>query len=395
MYFAHKPAWKRPSPVGDLRPPTRHPSPAPFRGTPPPGGYMDNKTGSQGWMEITPPSKRNVPMPPAQRAGLERAARMAGEAGRAGRAARALLRKLGLFGVVLEGAEMIFGGLAQDWLYGFESDAPTGYTLRCAMPAGCTGSLSTDLWGHAASFNAGVMCIQCNNWPLAYTKTQIETSIGYRPKVLAHGRKRAAFIDNVREVWERDSASSTGNVTFLRYVIPFTTPLFQPVPDPAPGPATQYAPRRWPRVRYKPYQEPATQWQIGGRGPTKTPVKHDNLPPGPGVKERKRSIPLNTKLHRVYGALTELMDMVDCMAKAIPGEPCKNARTVQAKIACIYRNYGRMNFPEFNACMQSNDSKDFLVGKYNKMAQDQLRRHGNAGNYAGGTGFGAGTWAWR
>lgn len=166
-------------------------------------------------------------------------------------------------------------------------------------------------------------------------------------------------------------------------------PSQQPYVDTPPYPETSIKgyPKPAPRIKPKDrYFGP----RLPPRGTTEFP-DYPHVPPPPNVKEKKGLVIGAGKAGRAYGALTEFRDFADCLAGAIPGNPCGKYRNQLHKYAaCIAQHEAAVNMPEAIACFFGSQARDTAIGRPAGIFQ----RGAAKGSYwSRPVGPGAGNWA--
>lgn len=143
-------------------------------------------------------------------------------------------------------------------------------------------------------------------------------------------------------------------------------PLAEP-PLPAISITDQPAPNPRTRPRLRPYEKPAISVDIGPGGPTHVPpvqTIHKEVPPGPGLKERKEKTTLGTALGLIsalYDATTEAQEIVDILYKHLR-KKCKGAKSMSEKANCVWRNLDSLNVAGAMADLIANHYEDQVYG---------------------------------
>lgn len=150
----------------------------------------------------------------------------------------------------------------------------------------------------------------------------------------------------------------------------------------APGPSKMTTPgrKRSPafglRSHLKGYQLPATDIVVGpGRGGggeiiSRTPTIHRQVP----TKTEKKTYPKVGALIGAYHKLTEINDLFDSLADAIPGKPC-SALPGFLKMTCVVEHWDEINPLIAAKNIAMNEIEDKLVAKF----QGQLGKLTEAG----------------
>lgn len=202
---------------------------------------------------------------------------------------------------------------------------------------------------------------------------------------------------------------------------PVGVPVGDPLPDIAP-------PVRWSRVRRPvPWRAPSEQTQWGplparqpqpmpeivpGLSPSTPGVPGPSIvitpttrtvtasassprrrPPGKGVKERKvrlaggKAAVAYAVLSKAFGQATEYEDFIDGFYKSIPQKDRPKCKTLQCKVAAVYKNWDKIDMGEAIGRVLMNEIQDAAYGHIG-----QRIREATAGNpyYRGGRGLQAG-----
>lgn len=177
----------------------------------------------------------------------------------------------------------------------------------------------------------------------------------------------------------------------LRLPSPAAVPYSPPVRDP-------FAPPRG-RPRPRPYQRPSIDLEASpgpGRNPVVRPQPglHNQVPPGPGEKEKKTKADYGIA-GRLYGAATEVKDFLDCFAKNLQGYRCGTQDGLHMYAECIYRNFHRVNAGGVIRCLAEQQIQDAAIGKLSGGASRAYASR--MGSYApkGPGSVGTGQWTWR
>jgi hypothetical protein len=92
------------------------------------------------------------------------------------------------------------------------------------------------------------------------------------------------------------------------------------------------------------------------------------VPTVPGsTGEKKANVPTWIGL-RIYHAITEVNDLVDVLADAIPGKPCDKLPGVQ-KAACVINNFSDIDWSDAAYGIVYNEYEDKIVAKINRQLQ--------------------------
>lgn len=160
--------------------------------------------------------------------------------------------------------------------------------------------------------------------------------------------------------------------------------------DPLPAPA-RLSPRLPPVAhRYVPkYGVPANQYALtrSGGGFVKTPVVHNNLPPGPGEKEKKFDLygnPAYRAFANAAGGFSEMREGMKDIAGAIPGNPCKGLSPGKLA-ACILDNADKINWSLALQNLLKDQLSDRIIGTMSSKTTKNFKR---AGLLIGGRGYG-------
>lgn len=159
---------------------------------------------------------------------------------------------------------------------------------------------------------------------------------------------------------------------------PFPIPTFYPmvpsVPDsPWPQGRRTLQPSRDQPGRYvPPYGDPQAGPAVGSDGGDFTPAPpHVNMPPRRGEKEKKgKATPLGAALIMGGGMITESTEAIDAVYQAL-GKKCKGAKTPQAKLQCIAKNWDTLDAGQAIANLIQNEIEDRLIGKFGRALKSQ------------------------
>lgn len=158
--------------------------------------------------------------------------------------------------------------------------------------------------------------------------------------------------------------------------IPARSAVAMPVPLAVPAPAVvseQYTPgpRDGLRELTRPYQRPAIEVSVGGRGgrPGHAPpvdTMHNRLPPEYGVKEKKTNTapgPAEKLIYGLYDKTTEAKDIVDILYKNLR-KKCKGSVSMSDKAYCVYRNLDSLDMDQAVKDLIYNHFEDKAFGKF-------------------------------
>lgn len=139
------------------------------------------------------------------------------------------------------------------------------------------------------------------------------------------------------------------------------------------------------------------------RPPGAPPWYREGVPhiPQPGEKKRKigpgpgsKLWDLYKKAGDIYGGLTEIADVLDCLEKAA-GKDYRAPRGLAERVAAMAGHInagGQMNWTGALKCMAVNQVTDFVIGKANDIASKAVTRNRH---YRRGVGYGTGSWIQR
>lgn len=243
-----------------------------------------------------------------------------------------------------------------------------GYTVQCTSGPGCSGALHQwrylDTGFSAGNLICGLPRPICTNAPLNKTWATIQ-GLASAPAVIAFGEHRSAFTDNVRKVYRRVGTAPetpwpptmTKTVTVAR-----TLSMLETATPPRAAARTKVYPRNRPL--------PVTDliFSPSKPGGVKAPPR-PHEPPQKGEREKKYRV-VGGKLGKAYGAATEFRDFLDCMAKNIPGEPCKGVKNqLHLYAACVAKHHNSVNMPEAIACFYGQQGRDAAYGLPDRMGR--------------------------
>ena len=162
---------------------------------------------------------------------------------------------------------------------------------------------------------------------------------------------------------------------------PTESPTGEPVGTPSTGPGVDTGTTTPPHV--------PTGVSVTGPGPG----WHLNVP-DESVKWRLGG-PWLRNLGRLYGAFTEWDDAMDCLNKAMPGNPCPKSMSMHERTACILSRLGQADPGKAETCMAQENAKDFAIGKWSRMGSDAFGKRGREGWHGRPVGPGFGGWGAR
>lgn len=125
-----------------------------------------------------------------------------------------------------------------------------------------------------------------------------------------------------------------------------------------------------------PYQRPAITIDLGARPggrnpPPHVPPKidvHEQLPPGPGVRERKHRMPagkLGGLIAGLYDKTTEAKDIIDILFDNLPKhKQCKGAKDLSSKSYCVWKNLDHLDVGNAIEDLLWNHLEDKAWGKF-------------------------------
>ena len=123
-----------------------------------------------------------------------------------------------------------------------------------------------------------------------------------------------------------------------------------------------------------PYEVPSINFEVkpGDKGhKPPTDGEHVRKPPVWPDKERKTKPPLKDALAaagRLYDGVTEVNDIVDAIADAIP--QCKAVKGgMIARLNCIYDNSDSLDLPQAVRNIAYNEAEDSIVGGIHKFGK--------------------------
>lgn len=310
-------------------------------------------------------------------------------------------------------------------------DQPGGYD----WPAGwtdcgwyCPGDPPTHLVGNGAGCNEILMCLitRPSDWQVAppayyeYGETFTFDFSGYAVPTVTFKRHlgdHATYwetFENVRNIVYSEHGDTIGEIT-VPYndpvpgvVIPvqpemvpttrtgtmspgsvadtqINDPILRPKPGLAIAPDTGSGysgngPTVGPQL--PPYADPALHYPEGGRP---TPGHHNNVP------DSSKKLKINYgPLGNLYGGITEIGDLADAIAPAIPGDPCKNAKGLHQKWACIFAHAGQIDWGVAGVNILKNQLQDQLIGKLGKFGKNAVSNAANRGYYGSPVGLSTG-----
>lgn len=144
------------------------------------------------------------------------------------------------------------------------------------------------------------------------------------------------------------------------YIVPLPDDFTSPLPDPAAWPKLGGEPPAPPVVPL--YAEPALERQPNG---SIRRVVHYRARPEPGVKERKRIVPIGAAASlasKIFHAATEGMDFVDSIFEALPKSRQRGAERPDQKLAAIWKYLDEINWWDAGANLVINQLEDRVIG---------------------------------
>lgn len=273
---------------------------------------------------------------------------------------------------------------------------PGGWT-KCATP-NCDGAPTHGIWSAGSTCGALPPCPPGQAGGVwGSTRLPWGTAHATRLNVTAYiwtsgSEFDATFRGTIVAQFVRASAAV---VAMPQYKVGFAQPLPDPAADPFADPFMQPAVREKqysgtrPAVMAPPYTVPAVEY--GPSTPGGTPVDVPVVPPPRGTHEKKGLVITAGRVGRAYGALTEFGDMLDCVAKSIPGNPCKGL-TMHEKVACVAKHGRKIDVAKAATCIMMDAAQDAAIGKFNRAVREAATRNPY---WKRPVGPGAGGWAAR
>lgn len=387
-YFGHRPAWAQPKARPFAMPqggPVARPNPNPYnKGTPAKTGQIipPLSAGQHPRGRSLPGYFRGAPMSPAM------ARRMA---------------RLMMGGVLKALSPLEWAMMLGDLMYGDSWalqpggwNVPAGWT-KCPTPD-CDGAPTHGIWSAGGTCAALPPCPPGQaggSWPTTrlHWGTVHATRLNVTAYIQTSGNETdATFRGTIVAQFVRPSAAV---VTMPEFTANRTMrlPGVMPFPFPSPAPQSETKEKSEPRNRAAPFPRANTTPAMAytPSKPGGVPVDHANVPPPPGTHEKKGLVLHAGRVGRAYGALTEFGDMLDCVAKSIPGNPCKGLR-MHEKAACVAKHGRKIDVAKAATCIMMDAAQDAAIGKFNKAVRDAA-----VGNpyWKRPVGPGAGGWAAR
>lgn len=167
-----------------------------------------------------------------------------------------------------------------------------------------------------------------------------------------------------------------GYVDTTPYNSPVVVPVAMRLRPPRPlisekGPVIFPEPWDEPVTRHKPYAEPALQFDSDGAHGAPPKVKlHYREPPEPDVQERKRLVvkrSVGAFAGAAFGAVTEALDIVDALYKALPKNRRDRHATYQDKLIAIAQHLDEIAWTDALINFIENELKDRLHAKIGKI----------------------------
>lgn len=151
-----------------------------------------------------------------------------------------------------------------------------------------------------------------------------------------------------------------------------------PAPSMTPGMSTPPRTRGGVRSGLRGYERAATTWVLeggGGKGnPPKVVTKYPDVHRVVPTKSERKTLPKAGALLGAYHKLTEINDLFDSLADAIPGKPCSKLPGF-SKMLCVVAHWDEIDPIEAAKNIAMNEIEDKLVAK----ASGQLGEWAKAG----------------
>lgn len=191
----------------------------------------------------------------------------------------------------------------------------------------------------------------------------------------------------IREHWTRPNRGAQ-TIPYIPPTGPVYDPMFEPFtptqpysppwrrlePDPHPDP------KRKPQYRRPPYIDPAIEWDVFQPRVRPRKTTHKRVPPSPRKPERKLVWDIG-KLGKFYGTLTEVDDFIKAVWKALPPNKRCDARTIQDRILCVWRNWKYVDRNEAFWNVIEDNFKDAVFGKLGRLQKKGIRKAADKGYY--------------
>lgn len=274
--------------------------------------------------------------------------------------------------------------------------AIAGFTLQCTTQA----TNCIDYFWRFDGYHAGYLGLDvfgcnnlayaCNNWGPPEPDWEVVRS-GPPVQDIAVSMEQGPFTQWLRFIYQSNTWPASTQPTTIRFpALPMLAPPFGK-PDPVPGagkqPGFSTAPRSSAGKLPQPkrYQSTGTETEFKPRTKTKPmrerekPEKPTRVNHLPNRKGDEKWIINSPALYRLYGALTEIGDFVECVNKNAWHRPPKVLRPKSWSdelFAAALLIYGEgVDYEGVFACMLKNNSSDFAIGKLNRMAREALTRN--------------------
>lgn len=172
-----------------------------------------------------------------------------------------------------------------------------------------------------------------------------------------------------------------GVLTTEGFGVPGRTRALAPRLDPRMSPRTKidiggdgYVPPGVPAPTEPGYISPAWHWDSRQGKPT--PGYHKRVPD----RSNKGNLGTGT-LGGVYGGITEIADTVNDIAKAIPGQPCRNVSGLHNKIACVFNHAAEIDPVQAGINIAQNKAEDRIIGFVGNLPKKGVRNAAKHGYY--------------
>lgn len=235
---------------------------------------------------------------------------------------------------------------------------------------GQTGQITSGSWGPGSSITHPGYS-GCSN-----IYNQSMHSIAFGPGTGSGASRRMTFARVIKWCQEIRCPGQGPSPTPIVWAPPVVVRV--PRAEPPPAPREAWQPRRQRRDKPRPDARTRTRSRTGldprtnprGQGykPPYWPVKQDH-PDLPLPGEEKRKI-IDPRIAQWYGWLTEMKDALKCFEKSLGVRPKGGLhdRIIAVATRAVERGITVEQFADVQDCMRSNDARDFVIGKANRLA---------------------------
>lgn len=193
---------------------------------------------------------------------------------------------------------------------------------------------------------------------------------------------------NLQEKWQRivprgGGVQTINAVAAPSYVVPLPVDPFEPFPEwpTVAEPSAQEAPALAP-PRLPPYAVAGVQFAPGEKPRA---IVHRKLRPGRREREKKGLVIKRGRLAKyaggVFGAVTEGLDFVNALWKALPKDKRTRGASQKQKVLDVWNNWKHIDIEEATLNVVENQISDRVIGQLNKKVISPFVKNGPAAKY--------------